>query len=94
MNISPHTHCESSLTSSPIATLVGRAKELGRTHFAYTDLGHLAGCLKAYGLCKPDKRKIEDLAKTNQEHLKRVVLHPLLQQLMSNPIVICLNIMI
>ncbi len=69
--ISPHTHCESQLTGSPLTSMIGRAKEMGRTHFAYTDLGHLSSCLKAYGLCKPDKRKPEELVKANQEYLKK-----------------------
>ncbi len=70
LSISPHCHPESPLTGSTVAAMVARAKQLGRTHFAYTDLGHLSSCLKAYGLCKPDKRKIEDLAKTNEQYLK------------------------
>lgn len=69
--ISAHTHPESPLTGSTLAAMVGQAKKLGRTHFAYTDQGHLSSCLKAYGLCKPDKRKIEDLARTHDEHLKK-----------------------
>jgi DNA-directed DNA polymerase III PolC len=52
MNVSPHTHAESPLTGSTLATLVKRAKELGRTHFAYTDHGHLSSCLKAYNAAK------------------------------------------
>jgi DNA polymerase III alpha subunit len=43
---------------------VARAKELGRTHFAYTDHGHLSSALKTYGLCQPDK-------KSKLEHMKR-----------------------
>jgi DNA polymerase III alpha subunit len=52
MNISPHQHCESALTGSPISTMIKRAVDLGRTHIAYTDLGHLSSCLKTYGLAK------------------------------------------
>ncbi len=52
MRLSPHTHCESPLTGSTIATMVERAKSLGRTHFAYTDHGHLSSALKAYGMAK------------------------------------------
>src|SRR5581483_10347959 len=48
MKVSPHTHCESPLTGSTIDNLIKRAKELGRTHFAYTDHGHLSSCLKTY----------------------------------------------
>lgn len=57
MKVSPHTHCESHLTGSTIANLVGRAKEMGRTHFAYTDHGHLSSTLKTYALCQPEKKK-------------------------------------
>lgn len=64
MLVSPHAHAESQLTGSTVANMVARAKELGRTHFAYTDLGHLSSCLKAYALCKPDK-------KSNIDYLKR-----------------------
>lgn len=57
MKVSPHTHCESPLTGSTLKTLVDKAKEMGRTHFAYTDNGHLSSTLKAYNLCKPSKDK-------------------------------------
>lgn len=52
MRVSPHTHCESPLTGSTIQTMIKHAKELGRTHFSYTDNGHLSSCLKAYGFAK------------------------------------------
>lgn len=52
MIVSPHTHCESPLTGSTLSNLVKQAKALGRTHFAYTDHGHLSSALKAYGQCK------------------------------------------
>ncbi len=52
MNISPHQHVESALTGSSLPNMIERAKELGRTHFSYTDLGHLSSCLKSYGLAK------------------------------------------
>ena len=71
MNISPHTHCESQLTGSSLISMISRAKKLGRTHFSYTDLGHLSSCLKAYNLCKPDKRPLEELAKKGEEFLKK-----------------------
>lgn len=64
MKVSPHCHVESHLTGSTIANMIGRAKELGRTHFAYTDHGHLSSALKAYNLCKADK-------KSKVEHLKK-----------------------
>lgn len=50
--LSPHTHVESPLTGSTIATMVDRAKALGRTHFSYTDHGHLSSCLKTYKQAK------------------------------------------
>lgn len=65
MKISPHTHAESALTGSTLKTLIDRAKELGRTHFAYTDNGQLSSTLKAYNLCKPSKDK------DAKEHQKR-----------------------
>jgi DNA polymerase III alpha subunit len=56
VKVSPHCHAESPLTGSTVANLIARAKELGRTHFAYTDHGHLSSVLKAYSLCKPAKK--------------------------------------
>lgn len=50
--ISVHTHCESQLTGSPLSSLIKRAVELKRTHFSYTDLGHLSSCFKAYNMAK------------------------------------------
>jgi len=55
--VSPHTHVESYLTGSTVATMVSTAKKLGRTHFAYTDNGHVSSLIKAMGLCKPSKDK-------------------------------------
>lgn len=52
MRVSPHTHFESPLTGSTIATMVERAKELGREYVAYTDHGHLSSCLKTYSKVK------------------------------------------
>lgn len=52
MRISPHTHWESPLTGSTIATFIKKAKELGRTHVAYTDHGHLSSALKVYKQAK------------------------------------------
>lgn len=66
MKVSPHTHPESPLTGSTLANLVARAKEMGRTHFAYTDHGHLSSCMKAYKLCAGDK-------KAKSEHMKRSI---------------------
>src|SRR5271170_5060867 len=64
MKVSPHTHVESPLTGSTAAAMVSRAKEMGRTHFAYTDHGHLSSALKVYGLCQPNK-------KAKKDHLKK-----------------------
>lgn len=52
MKVSPHTHPESPLSGSTLAVLIKQAKELGRTHFAYTDHGHLSSALKAYNQTK------------------------------------------
>jgi DNA-directed DNA polymerase III PolC len=57
MKISPHTHAESPLTGSTLGTLVKQAKKLGRTHFAYTDHGHLSSALKAYNQAKKEGLK-------------------------------------
>lgn len=52
MLVSPHCHAESPLTGSTLINLVKQAKALGRTHFAYTDHGHLSSALKAYNQTK------------------------------------------
>src|ERR1035437_4526602 len=52
ISISVHSHLESPLTGSPILAMIDRAKELGRTYFTYTDLGHLSSAMKVYGLAK------------------------------------------
>jgi DNA polymerase III alpha subunit len=52
MIVSPHCHAESFLSGSTLPTMVSRAKELGRTHFAYTDHNHLGSAMKAYKLSK------------------------------------------
>lgn len=52
MKVSPHIHPESPLTGSTLTAMVDKAKELGRTHFAYTDNGHLSSALKAYNAAK------------------------------------------
>lgn len=52
LTISPHSHVESSLTGSPISSMISRAKELGRTHFVYTDNNHLSSALKTYKMAK------------------------------------------
>ena len=66
MKVSPHSHPESPLTGSTLANLIGRAKELGRTHFAHTDNGHLSSAMKAYRLCQADK-------KAQAEHLRKAI---------------------
>ena len=50
--VSPSTHTESKLTGSPLSSMIQKAVELNRTHFSYTDLGHLSSFLKAYGQAK------------------------------------------
>lgn len=57
MKVSPHCHIEDYLTGSTLFTLINRAKELNRTHFAFTCHGHLSSALKAYNLCKSNKLK-------------------------------------
>src|SRR4051812_38625024 len=52
MKVSPHLHAESPLTGSIISALVSKAKDLGRTHIAYTDHGHLSSALKVYSAAK------------------------------------------
>ncbi len=52
MKVSPHTHAESHLTGSTLAALVKQAKAMGRTHFTYTDHGHMSSALKAYNQAK------------------------------------------
>lgn len=52
LSISPHTHCESTLTGSPLSSMIKKAVDLGRTYFSYTDLGHLSSYLKVYGQAK------------------------------------------
>lgn len=55
--VSPHSHVESPLTGSPIPSMIARAKELGRTHFAYTDNNHLSSALKTYKMAVEAKLK-------------------------------------
>jgi DNA-directed DNA polymerase III PolC len=52
MKISPSTHVESSLSGSPLSSMIKRAVDLGRTYFSYSDLGHMGSALKTYGLAK------------------------------------------
>lgn len=52
MKVSPHTHIESPLTGSTLSNMIAKAKELGRTHIAYSDHGHLSSALKAYAQTK------------------------------------------
>ena len=55
--VSPHCHAESYLTGSTAKNLIKRAKELGRTHFCYTDNGHMSSALKVYGMAKKEGLK-------------------------------------
>lgn len=57
MKISPHTHTESTLTGSPLSSMIKRAVDLKREYFSYTDLGHLSSALKVYGLAKKSALK-------------------------------------
>lgn len=50
--VSPHSHPESPITGSTLETMISRAIELGRTHFAYTDNGYMTSAYKAYLACK------------------------------------------
>ena len=59
MKASPHTHVESQLTGSTIADMLHRAKELGRTHFAYTDHGHLSSTLKILRVMKDEEKRLK-----------------------------------
>ena len=52
ISVSPHSHVESRLTGSSIPSMISRAKELGRSYFAYTDNNHLSSALKTYKLVK------------------------------------------
>lgn len=73
MVVSPHCHVESFLTSSTLPNLIERAKELGRTHFACTDLGYLHSSFKAYNAAKKAGLKpiigLEFYFKDNQDPL-------------------------
>lgn len=57
MKVSPHCHIEDQLTGSTLSSLVNKAKELNRTHFAFTCHGHLSSALKAYNLCQKNNLK-------------------------------------
>jgi len=52
MIVSPHTHCESFLTSSTLSSFIERAKELKRIYFSCVDHGYLHSSLKAYNIAK------------------------------------------
>src|ERR1035437_9770431 len=54
MLVSPHSHPESFLTASTLANMIKKAKELGRTHFAYTDQGTLSAAMKTYSMSKKE----------------------------------------
>jgi DNA-directed DNA polymerase III PolC len=46
--VSIHTHVETSITASIMPDFIARAKALGRTHIAYTDIGLMTGLYKFY----------------------------------------------
>src|ERR1700722_4976652 len=74
--VSPHAHVESYLTGSTLASMIDRAKELGREYFAYTDDGHLSSILKAYNLCKPSKdEKAKDYQKKSLQFIPGIELY-------------------
>jgi DNA polymerase III alpha subunit len=50
-------HAESFLTGSSLKDFIARAKELGRSHVAYTDHGSLSSALKVHGLAKKEGLK-------------------------------------
>lgn len=56
MKVSPHSHVESPLTGSTILSMLYRAKELGRTHFCYTDHGHMSSALKILRVLKDEEK--------------------------------------
>jgi len=58
--VSPHTHPESPISGSTVESMIDRAVELGRTHFAYTDPAYMTSLFRAYEYSKkydgkPDK---------------------------------------
>lgn len=59
MKVSPHTHAESPLTGSTISDLLLRAEELGRTHFVYTDHGHMSSALKIDRVRKDEEKRLK-----------------------------------
>lgn len=63
MKVSPHSHVESLLTGSTIKNMVTLAKQSGRTHFAYTDCGHLSSTLKVYSACQSDAKEAKKTGK-------------------------------
>lgn len=46
--ISTHTRFETPMSASTIESLIAKAKELGRSHIAYTDPGRVTGLFKVY----------------------------------------------
>ena len=46
--VSPHSHPESPISGSTVSAMISKAVKLGRTHFAYTDMGTLTSALLAY----------------------------------------------
>jgi DNA-directed DNA polymerase III PolC len=60
MKVSPHTHLESPLTGSTIASFITRAREIGRKYIAYTDHGHLSSAMKMYRVHKEMEKKLDE----------------------------------
>jgi DNA-directed DNA polymerase III PolC len=54
---SPHTHIQTPFTGSTVDAFIKKAIDLGRTHFSYTDYGHMGEFLSTYKLCKDKKLK-------------------------------------
>ena len=54
---SPHTHIQTPFTGSTVDAFMKKAVALGRSHFAYTDLGHMGEFLATQKLCKENKLK-------------------------------------
>lgn len=56
--ISVHTHIETSITASIMSDFIAKAKALGRTHVAYTDIGLMTGLYKFYKMADKAGLKI------------------------------------
>ena len=54
---SPHTHIQTPFTGSTLDAFFKKALELGRTHFSYTDYGHMGEFLSIFKTCKEKNLK-------------------------------------